>query len=122
MTVEFFVFYQVKSYHIPAEQIELELNGIESNLAQLEKEGVELEKQLRGCEEGTLPLPLTRTPLFFFLVSVVKIKLNKQLVHPAAEDVFSCLAMNNLDTNLFVQTAESPQLLPREHLWCGVMS
>lgn len=65
MTVEFFVFYQVKSYHIPAEQIELELNGIESNLAQLEKEGVELEKQLRGCEEGTLPLPLTRTPFFF---------------------------------------------------------
>lgn len=45
--------YQVKSYHIPAEQIEKELNDIETNLAQLEKEGVELEKKLRSCEEGT---------------------------------------------------------------------
>ncbi|KAM9346612.1 MICAL-like protein 2a [Symphorus nematophorus] len=41
----------VKSYHLPAEQIERELNDIETNLAQLEKEGVELEKKLRGCEE-----------------------------------------------------------------------
>uniref|UniRef100_UPI0037E6FEEB MICAL-like protein 2a n=1 Tax=Semicossyphus pulcher TaxID=241346 RepID=UPI0037E6FEEB len=41
----------VKSYHIPAEQIEAELNDIETNLAQLEKEGVELEKKLRSCEE-----------------------------------------------------------------------
>ncbi|XP_023147898.2 MICAL-like protein 2a isoform X1 [Amphiprion ocellaris] len=41
----------VKSYHIPAEQIERELNDIETNLAQLEKEGVELEKKLRSCEE-----------------------------------------------------------------------
>nr|XP_020498174.2 MICAL-like protein 2 isoform X2 [Labrus bergylta] len=41
----------VKSYHIPAEQIERELNDIEMNLAQLEKEGVELEKKLRSCEE-----------------------------------------------------------------------
>lgn len=46
--------YQVKSYHIPVEQIERELNDIETNLAQLEKEGVELEKKLRSCEEGTL--------------------------------------------------------------------
>ncbi|XP_041831967.1 MICAL-like protein 2a [Melanotaenia boesemani] len=41
----------VKSYHIPAEQIEKELTDIETNLAQLEKEGVELEKKLRSCEE-----------------------------------------------------------------------
>ncbi|XP_070779847.1 MICAL-like protein 2a [Enoplosus armatus] len=41
----------VKSYHIPVEQIEGELNDIETNLAQLEKEGVELEKKLRSCEE-----------------------------------------------------------------------
>ncbi|XP_034567923.1 MICAL-like protein 2a [Notolabrus celidotus] len=41
----------VKSYHIPAQQIERELNDIEMNLAQLEKEGVELEKKLRSCEE-----------------------------------------------------------------------
>ncbi|KAM6904816.1 MICAL-like protein 2a [Xenentodon cancila] len=41
----------VKSHHIPAEQIEKELNDIETNLAQLEKEGVELEKNLRSCEE-----------------------------------------------------------------------
>ncbi|XP_033499935.2 MICAL-like protein 2a isoform X1 [Epinephelus lanceolatus] len=41
----------VKSYHIPAEQIERDLNDIETNLAQLEKEGVELEKKLRCCEE-----------------------------------------------------------------------
>lgn len=50
-----FVLYQVKSYHVPVEQIERELNDIETNLAQLEKEGVELEKKLRSCEEGTLP-------------------------------------------------------------------
>lgn len=43
---------QVKSYHVPAEQIERQLGQIEANLAQLEKEGVELEKNLRSCEEG----------------------------------------------------------------------
>ncbi|XP_078126490.1 MICAL-like protein 2a [Sander vitreus] len=41
----------VKSYHIPVEQIERDLNDIETNVAQLEKEGVELEKKLRSCEE-----------------------------------------------------------------------
>ncbi|KAM3598086.1 uncharacterized protein V6R79_013249 [Siganus canaliculatus] len=41
----------VKSCHIPVEQIEKELNDIETNLAQLEQEGVELEKKLRCCEE-----------------------------------------------------------------------
>lgn len=41
----------VKPYHIPAAQIERELNDIEMNLAQLEKEGVELEKKLRSFEE-----------------------------------------------------------------------
>ncbi|XP_034395265.1 MICAL-like protein 2a [Cyclopterus lumpus] len=41
----------VKSYHIPVEQIERDLNDIETNLARLEQEGVELEKQLRSCEE-----------------------------------------------------------------------
>lgn len=45
---------------IPGEQIEKELNDIETNLAQLEKEGVELEKKLRICEEGT-----------FFLLSLL---------------------------------------------------
>uniref|UniRef100_A0A8C9ZBF1 Mical-like 2a n=1 Tax=Sander lucioperca TaxID=283035 RepID=A0A8C9ZBF1_SANLU len=42
---------RVKSYHIPVEQIERDLNDIETNVAQLEKEGVELEKKLRCCEE-----------------------------------------------------------------------
>ncbi|KAM9394128.1 MICAL-like protein 2a isoform 2-T2 [Pholidichthys leucotaenia] len=41
----------VKSYHVPAEQIERELSEIEASLARLEKEGVELEKKLRSCEE-----------------------------------------------------------------------
>ncbi|XP_059204979.1 MICAL-like protein 2a [Centropristis striata] len=41
----------VKSYHIPVEQIERDLNDIETNVSQLEKEGVELEKKLRSCEE-----------------------------------------------------------------------
>lgn len=59
MTLKFFLFLnQVKSYHIPVEQIERELNDIETNLAQLEKEGVELEKKLRSCEEGTFFLSL----------------------------------------------------------------
>ncbi|XP_019721993.1 MICAL-like protein 2a isoform X2 [Hippocampus comes] len=39
------------SYHIPAERIESELDDIETNLALLEKEGVELERKLRRCEE-----------------------------------------------------------------------
>lgn len=42
----------MKSYHIPVEQIEKQLMEIETNLAHLEKEGVELEKKLRRCEEG----------------------------------------------------------------------
>ncbi|XP_030591945.1 MICAL-like protein 2a isoform X2 [Archocentrus centrarchus] len=42
----------VRSYHVPMEQIERELNDIETNLVHLEKEGVELEKKLRSCEEG----------------------------------------------------------------------
>ncbi|XP_054463284.1 MICAL-like protein 2a isoform X2 [Anoplopoma fimbria] len=41
----------VKSYHIPVEQIEKDLNDIETNLAHLEQEGVELEKKLRRSEE-----------------------------------------------------------------------
>lgn len=44
--------FQVKSYHVPAEQIERQLSEIETNLARLEKEGVALEKNLRSCEEG----------------------------------------------------------------------
>ncbi|XP_054616041.1 MICAL-like protein 2a [Dunckerocampus dactyliophorus] len=40
-----------ESYHIPAEQIESELSDIEANVARLEREGVELEKKLRRCEE-----------------------------------------------------------------------
>ncbi|MEQ2225202.1 hypothetical protein ILYODFUR_015097 [Ilyodon furcidens] len=39
-------------HHIPVEQIEKELDDIEMNLVQLEKEGVELEKLLRSYEEG----------------------------------------------------------------------
>ncbi|XP_047212147.1 MICAL-like protein 2 isoform X2 [Girardinichthys multiradiatus] len=38
-------------HHIPVEQIEKELDDIEMNLVQLEKEGVELEKLLRSYEE-----------------------------------------------------------------------
>lgn len=44
--------FQVRSYHVPAEQIERQLCEIEAELAQLEKEGVGLEKSLRSCEEG----------------------------------------------------------------------
>lgn len=58
----------MKSYHIPVEQIERELNDIETNLAQLEKEGVELEKKLRSCEEGTFfPVTLPLQQIFHFL-------------------------------------------------------
>lgn len=53
MTLKFSVLHQVRSYHIPMEQIERQLNDIETNLAHLEKEGVELEQKLRSCEEGT---------------------------------------------------------------------
>lgn len=56
--------FQVKSYHVPAEQIERQLGEIETNLARLEKEGVELEKSLRSCEEGADFLSLLR---FFYL-------------------------------------------------------
>ncbi|KAK0140523.1 MICAL-like protein 2 [Merluccius polli] len=38
--------------HIPPDQIAKELGAIEAELAVLEKEGVELEKKLRSCEEG----------------------------------------------------------------------
>ncbi|KAM9780135.1 MICAL-like protein 2a [Neosynchiropus ocellatus] len=41
----------VRSCHIPPEQIEQELDDIETNLERLEREGVELEKKLRSCEE-----------------------------------------------------------------------
>lgn len=53
VTLKFSVLHQVRSYHIPMEQIERQLNDIETNLAHLEKEGVELEQKLRSCEEGT---------------------------------------------------------------------
>lgn len=43
----------VTSYHVPVEQIERELEDIEWNVAQLEREGVELERRLRICEEGS---------------------------------------------------------------------
>ncbi|XP_061905366.1 MICAL-like protein 2a isoform X2 [Entelurus aequoreus] len=38
------------SYHIPAERIESELSDIEASVAGLEREGVELERRLRRCE------------------------------------------------------------------------
>ncbi|XP_061761217.1 MICAL-like protein 2a [Nerophis ophidion] len=38
------------SYHIPAEQIESELSDIQASVAGLEREGVELERRLRRCE------------------------------------------------------------------------
>ncbi|XP_056144352.1 MICAL-like protein 2a [Lampris incognitus] len=41
----------IKSHHIPVDQIVKELNDIEMKLSNLEKEGVELEKKLRSCEE-----------------------------------------------------------------------
>ncbi|XP_071781826.2 MICAL-like protein 2a [Centroberyx gerrardi] len=41
----------IKAHHIPADQIVKELSDIETNLSDLEKEGVELEKKLRSCEE-----------------------------------------------------------------------
>lgn len=52
--------FQVKPYHVPAEQIERQLGEIETNLAGLEKEGVELERSLRRCEEGADFLSLLR--------------------------------------------------------------
>lgn len=55
--------FQLQSYHVPAEQIERQLGEIETNLARLEKEGVELEKSLRRCEEGADFLQLLSLPL-----------------------------------------------------------
>lgn len=52
--------FQVKPYHVPAEQIERQLGEIQTNLARLEKEGVALEKNLRSCEEGGHFLSLLR--------------------------------------------------------------
>ncbi|XP_061158712.1 MICAL-like protein 2a isoform X2 [Syngnathus typhle] len=40
-----------QSYHIPVERIENELDQIEKSLVLLEREGVELERKLRRCEE-----------------------------------------------------------------------
>lgn len=51
-----FVFFglinQVTCRHVPADQIAKELDDIEAELGVLEKEGVELERKLRDCEEG----------------------------------------------------------------------
>ncbi|KAF5908019.1 MICAL-like protein 2, partial [Clarias magur] len=41
----------IKSHHIPIEQIAKELQEIESSLSDLEKEGIDLERRLRSCEE-----------------------------------------------------------------------
>lgn len=60
----FWFFHQVKPYYIPAEQIEKELSDIVANLAQLEKEGVDLEKKLRSCEEGMLICWYVKFPVF----------------------------------------------------------
>lgn len=46
----------MQSYHIPLQQIESELKDIETNVAQLERDGVELEKKLRSCEEGMISI------------------------------------------------------------------
>uniref|UniRef100_A0AAR2IHI4 Mical-like 2a n=1 Tax=Pygocentrus nattereri TaxID=42514 RepID=A0AAR2IHI4_PYGNA len=42
---------QIKSHHIPMEQITKELQEIEDSLSDLEKEGVDLERRLRSYEE-----------------------------------------------------------------------
>ncbi|XP_036422656.1 MICAL-like protein 2a isoform X2 [Colossoma macropomum] len=41
----------IKSHHIPMEQITKELQEIEDSLSDLEKEGIDLERRLRSCEE-----------------------------------------------------------------------
>lgn len=41
----------VKSVPVPLQQIDMELKDIETNLARLERDGVELEKRLRLCED-----------------------------------------------------------------------
>lgn len=43
---------QIKTSHIPIEQITKELQEIENNLSDLEKVGIELERSLRRYEEG----------------------------------------------------------------------
>lgn len=43
---------QIKSRHIPIEQITKELQEIENSLSDLEKAGIDLERKLRSCEEG----------------------------------------------------------------------
>ncbi|XP_031422468.1 MICAL-like protein 2a isoform X2 [Clupea harengus] len=40
-----------KAHHIPMDEIVKELSEIEENLNELERDGVDLEKRLRGCEE-----------------------------------------------------------------------
>ncbi|XP_062303559.1 MICAL-like protein 2a [Osmerus eperlanus] len=40
-----------QNHHIPMDDIVKELNGIEDSLSDLEREGVEMEKNLRTCEE-----------------------------------------------------------------------
>ncbi|XP_072531033.1 MICAL-like protein 2a isoform X2 [Salminus brasiliensis] len=42
----------IKPHHIPMEQITKELQEIEDSLSDLEKEGIDLERRLRSCEEG----------------------------------------------------------------------
>lgn len=49
----FLCFVQCKSHHIPMDQIVKELREIEDCLGDLERKGVEMEKSLRSCEEGT---------------------------------------------------------------------
>ncbi|KAM3863815.1 MICAL-like protein 2a [Diretmus argenteus] len=41
----------IKSHHVPTDQIVKQLNDIETELSNLEREGVELEKKLRHCEQ-----------------------------------------------------------------------
>lgn len=84
------IFYQVKSHHIPVEQIERDLADIETNMAHLEQEGVGLEKQLRRCEEGTL----------FPSLCIVRFSLHSQFhSFPGRSCQFPFLAANKVDTN-----------------------
>lgn len=88
-----------KPDHIPKEEILNELKEIETNLNELEKRGVELEKELRQCDEGLY----MRAP-FTMHQSSIKICRHEQMHFPA--QLIPPLLLEGLDTCMCVQREE----------------